>query len=95
MSYLKIPADFNIDNLERIHNINKKAIYPIKEVYGSIPYLLKSARPANILPPVSFSEFCEYIHALKEKKIDFNYVLNINKYVDEEYNIIEKIIKSG
>jgi len=75
-SYLKIPADFKIKNINKIVDINERAIFPIKYVYGSIPFLFPSARANYILPKLNIKQFEKYVGLLKKHNISFNYLIN-------------------
>lgn len=96
---LKIPADFKAANVATLKKINEKAIYPVKEVYGSIPGFTTSARPNHLLPQVGLEKAMEYLERLKDAEIEFDYLLNAppaNLDGDAEFGPqVERLIKLG
>lgn len=77
--YFSIPCDFNIDTLEKIHDLNKgHRKCSVIETYGQITVgeLISSGRMTPLLPRVSFESLIEYVKYCEKYNINFNYTLN-------------------
>lgn len=79
MKYFSIPADFKIETIDKIHNLNLNyRDSKVIETYGQITIgeFVYSGRVSDVLPEVDYNKLKEYIIYSKEKGIDFNYTLN-------------------
>lgn len=94
INYFSIPADFQLEKIEEITQLNKKyrEQAKIKEVYGQITVgnLVGSGRANDLLPRVDFPLLEAYVRKLDEQNIDFNYTLNTtclgNQEFDQEFS---------
>lgn len=86
-----IPADYKIETIKKIVEMNKNIDIKVKEVYGSYKKsLYGSGRKNSILPDVDFEKFKEYILFCNENRIKFNYTLNLNCMENREFTVCGK-----
>lgn len=79
IKFFSIPADFSLDNLHKIHDLNQKYEDSfVDELYGQITDapILESGRVTSTIPQVTFKELEQYVKECNKYKIKFNYTLN-------------------
>ncbi len=93
---LKLPSDFKLESLPLINAINRSATFPIRQLYGSIPYFLPSSRASHCLPTISLSQLAEYLAACRSYGITFNYTLNAITGLDpSDLHHLDKLLNAG
>lgn len=94
MKKYSIPADFNINNIAYLNELNEE--FPsskIVEVFGQLTEnRLNSGRSIDVLPKVNWSLLEKYVYFLNSNSIDFNFTFNSSCMSNEEF-FIENIDK--
>ncbi len=79
MKYFSVPADFKLDTIDRIHELNASHKHSkLIETYGQatqVP-LVNSGRVTDVLPKVELKDLEKYVMYARSKGIHFNYTLN-------------------
>ncbi len=79
MKYFSVPADFKLDTIDRLHELNLSSNNSkVIETYGQLTQvqLVNSGRITATLPQVTFKDFEKYVMYARSKDIHFNYTLN-------------------
>lgn len=88
MSIFTIPADFSLDSIKEIVELNKNLTIKVDEVYGNIKEsTLGSGRKYFGLPEVSKEQIIKYINFAKKNNIKFNYTINASCLQNREYKM--------
>lgn len=92
MAYFCVPADFKLETLEKIAELNNQyKDSKIEEVYGSLPQTAYgSGRSSRNIPEVKISELEKYVAECHKRGITFNYVFNATTLGNREFNNTEK-----
>jgi len=79
MKYFSVPADFKLDTIDRLHELNASSKNSrLIETYGQVTSidLVYSGRVTDVLPKVDLIDFERYVMYARSKGIHFNYTLN-------------------
>lgn len=77
MNYFCIPADFKLETLKKLHELNcKNDNFQVKELYGQISSDITFPSGRNNIPSVSVSEVKTYIKEVHSYHMEFDYTLN-------------------
>ena len=93
MIKLSVPAMFDDDYLEKLHelNLNSSNNSYISEVYGSFPGApVGTIRPSKTLPEISLEKVKNYIKLCNKYNITFNYIMNSTVLDGSEYSKEER-----
>lgn len=78
---LSVPANYDIGLVPRL------AQYPVEEVYGKLPYdFIGGGRPSYMAGRLNARQLADYVAALREHNIDFNYLLNSACLANREWS---------
>lgn len=90
MSYLKIGCNFDTELITIANRINQRGMNRITEFYGSRrESSFLSARPAFRLPDINRNDFLNYVAAVHDSGIQFNYTLNAS-YIGAKEQILQR-----
>lgn len=79
MKYFSVPADFKLETIDRLHELNAAHMNAkLIETYGQATSigLVNSGRVTDALPKVELKDFEKYVMYSESKGIRFNYTLN-------------------
>lgn len=89
MKKYSIPADFNVNDIARLHELNNNGLgSAVTETYGQVTVNgNNSGRSLDVLPPIGLNQLEKYVKQLTEHDIDFNYTLNSSCLSNDEFTL--------